>query len=282
MSTAPSRIIWSVKSPREGIFLCYNRLMERSIKIGIIITSATLILCGCGFGYANKTTKINLQSSQSVVAENNAPPTSETNKANTDSNNDSQNGNAAGTNQASDNSANNNQKNNFAAGANDNSPTPDSTSPLKIISRLVSWGFSKSSGRKIDTIIIHSSYNAVGSDPHNVDDIINKEYKPNGVSPHYIIGRDGKIYQLVADQNIAYHAGVSKMPDGRTNVNNFSIGIEIVETGSESPSSAQYSSLKYLVSYLKGKYKIKNILGHSDIAPGRKDDPWNFDWNKIK
>ena len=167
---------------------------------------------------------------------------------------------------------------------------PETSSPAspaisatpKITSRLVNWGFSASSGRIIDTIIIHSSYNAVGSDEHNLDDIINKEYKPAGVSPHYIIARDGKIYQLVADKNIAYHAGVSKMPDGRTGVNDFSIGIEIVETKAESPDSAQYSALKNLISYLKGEYKIKYVLGHSDIAPGRKDDPWNFDWGKIK
>ena len=151
-----------------------------------------------------------------------------------------------------------------------------------IKNRLVNWGFTKTNGRKIDTIIVHSSYNALGGDVHSVSDIINKEYKPAGVSPHYIISRRGTIYRLVQDKNIAYHAGVSKMPDGRTNVNNFSLGIEIVETKSESPSDAQYLALKKLLNYLKGKYKIKYVLGHSDIAPGRKTDPWNFDWKKIK
>jgi hypothetical protein len=165
-------------------------------------------------------------------------------------------------------------KNNEAAVAATNSP--------KIISRLVSWGFQASNGRKIDTIIIHSTYNAVGSDPFSLDDIINKEYKPNGVSPHYIIDRSGNIYQLVEDKNIAYHAGESKMPDGRTNVNNFSIGVEIINSKTTSPTAAQYSALKNLIGFLKGKYAIKYVLGHKDIAPGRKDDPWNFDWNKIK
>lgn len=150
-----------------------------------------------------------------------------------------------------------------------------------ILNRLVNWGFTQTNGRQIDTIIIHSSYNATGGDPHSVDAIINNEYKPNGVSPHYIIGRDGTIYRLVPDEDIAYHAGASKMPDGRTNVNNFSIGIEIVETMSESPSAAQYAALNSLINYLVGKYPIKHILGHSDIAPGRKTDPWNFDWGKI-
>lgn len=159
------------------------------------------------------------------------------------------------------------------------SATP-SASP-KIHNRLVSWGIAASSGRKIDTIIIHSSYNAVGSDPYDLDDIIEKEWKPAGVSPHYVIDHKGNIYRLVKDENIAYHAGVSKVPDGRTNVNNFSIGIEIVETKSEGPSSAQYSSLNKLLSYLEDEYRIKYVLGHSDISPGRKTDPWDFSWSKI-
>ena len=161
-------------------------------------------------------------------------------------------------------------------------PAVPSNDKFKITDRLVSWGFTKSSGRSIDTIIIHSSYNAVGSDPHSLDDIINKEYKPAGVSPHYIISREGGVNRLVADQNIAYHAGVAKTPDSRTNVNDFSLGIEIEETKSEGPSAAQYASLRSLLSYLKGQYKIKYVLGHSDVAPGRKDDPWNFDWGNIK
>jgi len=158
----------------------------------------------------------------------------------------------------------------------------DAESVPQIINKLVDWGFSKSENRKIDTIIIHSSYNAVGKDSHNLEDIIYKEYKPYGVSPHYIISRDGKIYRLVLDKNIAYHAGESKVPDGRTSVNNFSLGIEIVNTKSEKPNEAQYNALRNLLTYLKSEYKIKYMLGHSDIAPGRKDDPWNFDFERVK
>ena len=115
-----------------------------------------------------------------------------------------------------------------------------------------------------------------------MEDIIYKEYKPYGVSPHYIISHDGKIYRLVEDKNIAYHAGESKVPDGRTGVNNFSLGIEIVNTKSEKPNEAQYNALRNLLTYLKSEYKIKYVLGHSDIAPGRKDDPWNFDFERVK
>ena len=153
-------------------------------------------------------------------------------------------------------------------------------SSFEIKQKLVSWGYSKSSSRTIDTIIIHSSYNALDNDTYSVNKLIN-EYKSYGVSPHYLIARDGNVYQLVSDKNIAYHAGESKMPDGRTNVNNFSLGIEIMTTESDSPTDAQYASLINLIKYIKSKYKIKNILGHNQIATGRKTDPWNFNWSKI-
>lgn len=150
----------------------------------------------------------------------------------------------------------------------------------KIVSRLVSWGFEKSSGRKIDTIIIHSSYDALGGDPYDIDGII-AEYKQYGVSAHYLIARSGKIYQLVENKNIAYHAGESKVPDGRTGVNAFSIGIEMVNTTSGKFTSDQYEALNSLIKTLKKQYSIKYILGHDDIAPGRKTDPWNINWDKV-
>lgn len=152
---------------------------------------------------------------------------------------------------------------------------------FKIIDRLVGFGFEKNSGRKIDTLIVHSSYDAIGSEPYSVSGLI-AEYKSYGVSPHYLIDREGNVYRLVADQNIAYHAGESKVPDGRTNVNDFSLGVEIMTTKTDKPTSAQYAALNGLIAYLKGKYEFKYILGHDDIAPGRKDDPWNFDWSKVK
>jgi N-acetyl-anhydromuramyl-L-alanine amidase AmpD len=153
-------------------------------------------------------------------------------------------------------------------------------SSLEITSRLVSWGFQKASGRKIDTIIIHSTYDAIGDDPYDVDGVI-AEYKQYRVSPHYLIDRNGKIYRLVADQNIAYHAGVSKTPDGRTDVNNFSIGVEMINTTESKFTSDQYAAFNDLIISLKKQYSIKYILGHDDIAPGRKTDPWNINWNNV-
>jgi AmpD protein len=85
----------------------------------------------------------------------------------------------------------------------------------------------------------------------------------------------------VSDANIAYHAGESKMPDGRTGVNNFSLGVEMLTTKKDKLTQEQYASLKFLIANIKEKYKITAVLGHNQIAPGRKDDPWNFEWVKL-
>jgi len=154
-----------------------------------------------------------------------------------------------------------------------------------ITERILSWGYYvPTTTRTIDTIIIHSSYNAIGGDVHDMEKVI-EEYRMYKVAPHYLISHDGAIYRLVPDEAVAYHAGVSRMPDGsRVNIiNNFSIGIELIYIKTESPNEEQYQSLAQLVKYLKEKYNIPpgNILGHNQIAPGIKDDPWNFDWEKF-
>ena len=150
----------------------------------------------------------------------------------------------------------------------------------KIVEKFVSWGFEKSAGRKIDTIIIHSSYDAIGSEPFSVSGLIN-EYKQYGVAAHYLIDRDGKIYHLVADKDIAYHAGESKMEDGRNNVNEFSIGIELMNTKIGQMTDEQYQALNWLIQDIKSRYEIKYVLGHNQVASNRKDDPWNINWDKV-
>ena len=152
---------------------------------------------------------------------------------------------------------------------------------VNIKDNFVSWGHTKiGAPRKIEAIIIHSSYNALGPDSFSVDGILS-EYRRINVSPHYIINRSGTIYRLVPDDEIAYHAGKSRLPDGTTDVNRVSIGIELINTEYDSPTEEQYVSLARLISCLKEKYTVKYLLGHSDIAPGRKTDPWNFDWAKL-
>lgn len=158
---------------------------------------------------------------------------------------------------------------------------PKKTTGLSVTDRLVSFGYENRSSRDIDTVVVHSSYDALGNDSYSVSGII-EEYRQYGVSAHYLIDRKGAIYRLVEDRDVAYHAGVSKMPDGRSGVNEFSIGIEVIGKDTDSPTSSQYASLKSLIASLKSKYSIKYVLGHSDIAPGRKTDPWGFDWKELK
>lgn len=156
----------------------------------------------------------------------------------------------------------------------------DNIKSVKIVSKLVSFGFQKSSGRNIEAIIIHTSYNNLGGDTFDFDKVL-QEWKSAGVSPHYAIARDGTIYQLVADQNIAWHAGASKLPDGTTDVNGVSIGIEVINDQNSKFSADQYAALNALIASLKNKYAIKYVLGHDDIAPGRKTDPWGIEWSKV-
>lgn len=152
---------------------------------------------------------------------------------------------------------------------------------LKIINKKVDWGFASSKDRKIDTIILHTSYNILGGDEYSAEKVI-EEYRKYEVAPHYLIDRKGLIFRLVDDKNIAYHAGESRVPDGRTGVNNFSLGIEVINSEKDKFTASQYDAIGRLLKDLKKKYEIKYILGHSDIAPGRKTDPWNIDWDKVR
>lgn len=160
--------------------------------------------------------------------------------------------------------------------------TPQEASEASVTDRLMTTGFAvPSKARAIDTIVLHSSYNPNEGEAYGVSELV-KIYESYSVSAHYLIDRSGKIYRLVEDKNIAYHAGASKMPDGRKDVNNFSIGIEMMNKENTQFTKAQYEAVNDLVASLKKKYGIKHVVGHGDIAPTRKTDPWNFDWKKLK
>lgn len=146
--------------------------------------------------------------------------------------------------------------------------------------RLISWGYEKSNTRSIDTLIIHSSYNSLGGDEYDVEAII-AIYKTYEVGAHYIIDRKGKIVQLIEEENIAYHAGVSQLPDGRTKVNAVSVGVEMVGNLRDGFTSEQYISLNKLIGDIQSRYELRYILGHSEIAPERKTDPWNINWDNV-
>ena len=150
-----------------------------------------------------------------------------------------------------------------------------------IVTKHVPFGFKTGdSTRVMKALILHSTFNASfptiqEPDTFSVDGVI-KQFKQYGVAAHYLIGRDGVVYELVDPINIAFHAGKSKLPDGTTDVNSCSLGIEIMCTYTVGPNEAQYASLRKLIDLLDAQYKFNYILAHYDIAPGRKTDPWQF------
>ncbi|HEY1329064.1 MAG TPA: 1,6-anhydro-N-acetylmuramyl-L-alanine amidase AmpD [Casimicrobiaceae bacterium] len=101
------------------------------------------------------------------------------------------------------------------------------------------------------------------------------------VSSHFLVRRDGTLVQFVPCAQRAWHAGVSCW-NGRERCNDFSIGIELEGTDDMPYDDAQYAALVALVEALRARYPIEDVVGHSDIAPGRKTDPGPaFDWTRL-
>ena len=109
-----------------------------------------------------------------------------------------------------------------------------------------------------------------------------EEIADQKVSSHFLISRRGEVYQFVSTRNKAWHAGLSSFM-GREKCNDFSIGIEL-EGDSELPfEEIQYDALALLSTHLQNIYPNLQVAGHSDIAPGRKNDPGiQFDWKKFQ
>ena len=154
-----------------------------------------------------------------------------------------------------------------------------------IIKNQFSPNFSKKKRdkRNIKFIIIH--YTGMQSRIESIKRLLSSRHK---VSCHFLIDRKGQIIRMVNENRVAWHAGKSKWKNFN-NLNKNSIGIELVnkghEFGYEQFTNPQINALIKLCLNLKKKFKIKdpNILGHSDIAPMRKQDPGEkFPWKKLK
>ena len=104
------------------------------------------------------------------------------------------------------------------------------------------------------------------------------------VSAHCLIRRDGHVVQYVAFDKRAWHAGVSNF-QGREKCNDFSIGIELEGTDDIPYTGEQYQKLSEITALIQRHYPSidNNIVGHCDIAPGRKSDPGpSFDWKRYR
>jgi len=103
------------------------------------------------------------------------------------------------------------------------------------------------------------------------------------VSAHYVIGKDGRVVQMLNDYLRSWHAGRSKWGNV-TDMNSVSLGIELDNNGREIFPEAQINALLILLDTLKTKYQIPftNFLGHADVAPARKNDPSVFfPWKRL-
>ena len=149
---------------------------------------------------------------------------------------------------------------------------------------LYSPNFSRKKRPKswIKIIVIH--YTGMQSERESIVRLCSSKSK---VSSHFLINQKGKVYRLVKDNQIAWHAGKSCWRKYK-NLNKNSIGIELVNKGHKfgytKYKKKQLSSLIRICKNLIKKYKIKkeNIVGHSDIAPLRKSDPGEkFPWKQL-
>lgn len=134
----------------------------------------------------------------------------------------------------------------------------------------------------IDMIVLH--YTGTESLNDAITRLCRKKYE---VSAHYLVAVNGDIYQMVAEEYRAWHAGVSYWR-GETDINSRSIGIEIDNKGHDygynDYPDIQIASVVGLCKNLIEKYGIPplNIVGHSDIAPSRKKDPGEkFPWHLL-
>lgn len=135
-------------------------------------------------------------------------------------------------------------------------------------------------GTTIDMLVLHYTGMKTGQDA------LQRLCDPSAqVSAHYVVLEDGHILQLVAEDQRAWHAGVSSWR-GKTDVNNRSVGVEIVNPGHEFGyrpfPAAQMAAVVGLCRAILGRHPgipPRNVVGHSDVAPWRKEDPGElFDW----
>jgi N-acetylmuramoyl-L-alanine amidase len=103
------------------------------------------------------------------------------------------------------------------------------------------------------------------------------------VSSHYLIGRDGTIWQLVDEDMRAWHAGAGCW-GGHEDINSRSLGIELDNDGASPFSEPLMAALEPLLAGIMSRWRIppEGVIAHSDMAPGRKSDPGaRFDWPRL-
>jgi N-acetylmuramoyl-L-alanine amidase len=137
-------------------------------------------------------------------------------------------------------------------------------------------------GHPVDILLMH--YTGMPTGQAAIDRLRDSAAK---VSAHYVVEEDGRIFHLVPEDRRAWHAGVSSW-QGATNINQRSIGIEIVNPGHEFGyrpfPAAQMAAVRDLALGILARHPIPpaRVIGHADVAPTRKEDPGElFDWQGL-
>ena len=153
---------------------------------------------------------------------------------------------------------------------------------MDIIERFSRNMNDRPAGVIIDMVVLH--YTGMKTGKAALDRLCDPDAK---VSAHYLIDEDGTAYRMVAEDRRAWHAGFSHW-SGAININDRSIGIEIVNPGHEFGyrpfPEAQMEAVEELLAQIVARHRISpaRVVGHSDIAPTRKQDPGElFDWKRL-
>jgi N-acetylmuramoyl-L-alanine amidase len=153
---------------------------------------------------------------------------------------------------------------------------------MDIIERFSPNMNDRPAGVIIDMVVLH--YTGMKTGKAALDRLCDPDAK---VSAHYLIDEDGTTYQMVAEDHRAWHAGFSHW-SGAININDRSIGIEIVNPGHEfgyrAFPEAQMEAVEELLAQIVARHRISpaRVVGHSDIAPTRKQDPGELlDWKRL-
>ena len=132
----------------------------------------------------------------------------------------------------------------------------------------------------VDVIVLHSTCTAT----NDTDETVRLFQSPaSQVSSHYVVGKNGRVVQMVSESDRAWHAGDCRWL-GRTDVNSCSIGIEMVhqdQNPADDWPDAQLEAVARLILDIRARHRVPNdhVIFHSECAwpPGRKTDPRNFD-----
>ena len=134
----------------------------------------------------------------------------------------------------------------------------------------------------INTIVLHATVEPTTEGTIGI--FLNRARQ---VSAHFVVGRDGRVVQMVPLEKRAWHAGVSTW-DGMKDINNVSVGIEMVNLndGKDPYPDAQYQAVAGIIRFVRSRYAVpdNNIVSHEQVAlpHGRKNDPLGFDFDRIK